>query len=74
MWHGVLASLESSFRLQGNQMKVIQRVIYTGFAAVALASAATPTFSHPPVRSTDAVVRGVDTDEGTRAIIVFERR
>ena len=42
-------------------MKMIQRVIYTGFAAVALASAAMPVFPAPLYTTPpDAVVRGVD--------------
>jgi hypothetical protein len=41
-------------------MKAIQKVIYTGFAAVALASASMPVFPAVTLASTDARWRGVD--------------
>jgi len=41
-------------------MKAIQKVIYTGFAAVALASAAMPVFPAVTLAPADATWRGVD--------------
>ena len=41
-------------------MKAIQRIIYTGFAAVAIASASMPVFPAVTLAPADATTRGVD--------------
>ena len=52
-------------------MKAIQRVIYTGFAAVALASASMPVFPTVALAPADATLRGVDFEWYANVQVAF---
>ena len=72
----MLDSLEESTRfLQRRHMKLIQRVIYTGFAAIAITSASMPVW--PAYTNDDAerdAIEAAPAAQADPALDAFERR
>ena len=55
-------------------MKLIQRIIYTGFAAVTIASAAMPVFpAHAALNRAGVPVQPAMSDAAARTVIAEER-